>query len=89
MELDDSVESGVVATSSENDLHVRVTLGITGKAEDNPLAVISGITTGIKSMEPQLREAVAIARKQRITWEEIGEALGVTRQSAWERFGTD
>jgi len=66
-----------------------VSLGISGDAESDPLAVISGITEGTKSMEAQLRESVARARQLRFTWEEIGEALGVTRQSAWERFSVD
>jgi biotin operon repressor len=37
-------------------------------------------------MEPSLRAAVKLARQQGRTWEEIGKALGVSRQSAWERF---
>ncbi|HVE92588.1 MAG TPA: hypothetical protein VNE62_09885 [Actinomycetota bacterium] len=70
-------------------LHVSVTLGISGNVEDDPLAVIRGINEGIKSMESPLREAVHLARSQRRTWEEIGAALGITRQSAWERFSVD
>lgn len=70
-------------------MHVTVTIGISGRVEDHPLEVISGITAGIKSLEPTLRQAVSIARQRRRTWEEIGEALGTTRQSAWERFATD
>ena len=70
-------------------VHVSVSLGISGDAESDPLAVISGITEGTKSMEAQLRESVARARQLRFTWEEIGEALGVTRQSAWERLSVD
>jgi hypothetical protein len=34
-----------------------------------------------------LREGVRAARGQSATWEEIGRALGVTKQAAWERFG--
>lgn len=25
--------------------------------------------------------------REKYTWEQIGEALGVTRQAAWERYG--
>lgn len=33
---------------------------------------------------------VAGLRRRRVPWSEIGEALGVTRQAAWERFhGTE
>lgn len=70
-------------------VHVGVRLGISGDADSDPLSVISGINEGIKTMDGPLREAVARARELRYTWEEIGEALGVTRQSAWERFSDD
>lgn len=77
---------------SENEqkpVHVKVTLGIDGDWEAEPLKVITGIREGIKNFDGVLREAVAVARKQGITWEEIGKAWGVSRQSAWERFATD
>lgn len=32
-------------------------------------------------------KAVRAARAQGRTWEEIGEAVGTTRQAAWQRFG--
>ena len=70
-------------------MHVSVRLGISGDADGDPLAVICGINEGIKAMDGPLREAVARARELRYTWEEIGAALGVTRQSAWERFSLD
>lgn len=70
-------------------MQVRVTLGISGSIDEHPLEVIRGITKGVKSLEPTLRQAVAVARQKRYTWEEIGQALGITRQSAWERFSTD
>ena len=78
-----------VASAKEGNVRVSVTLGIKGDADRHPLAVIRGITTGIKSMEPMLRDAVHQARELRHTWEEIGDALGVTRQSAQERFRTE
>jgi hypothetical protein len=32
--------------------------------------------------------AVTKARKAGLTWEEVGAALGITRQSAWRRYHT-
>jgi hypothetical protein len=55
----------------------------------SPLTVIEGISAGVKGMEPPLRAAVKLARTQGRTWEEIGKALVVSRQSAWERFSAD
>ena len=66
-----------------------VTLGISGDWRAQPLKVISGITEGIKSLDGTLREAVHIARRNGSSWDEIGKALGVSRQSAWERFSVD
>lgn len=78
-----------MSPSEDTHVHVTVTLGIDGDAEGDPLAVIRGITAGTKALEAPLRQAVSVARRQRRTWEEIGQALGVTRQTAWERFSTD
>lgn len=37
-------------------------------------------------VEKSLAAWVGIARERKISWERIGRALGMTRQSAWERF---
>jgi ClpX C4-type zinc finger len=37
-------------------------------------------------VEQQLTRWVRMARSRGITWTRIGTALGMTRQSAWERF---
>jgi hypothetical protein len=36
--------------------------------------------------EASLQRLVTILRKRKVTWARIGTALGITRQSAWERF---
>jgi hypothetical protein len=65
--------------------HVSVSVSIDG-GEDNPLAVIRGITTGMRNIDQQLRNTVEDARRRGHSWQEIADALGVSRQSAWERF---
>jgi len=37
-------------------------------------------------VDDDLRAWVAEARRRRLSWDRIGEALGMKRQSAWERF---
>lgn len=37
--------------------------------------------------ESTLRQAVPAAAASGSTWEQIGRALDVTRQAAWERYG--
>ncbi|TVZ01817.1 hypothetical protein EAS64_30700 [Trebonia kvetii] len=70
-------------------VRVGIDMDITGDWSADPLTVINGIAAGVKGMEPPLRAAVKLARQQGRTWEEIGKALGVSRQSAWERFSPD
>jgi hypothetical protein len=53
---------------------------------DDPLAVIDGIVGASKGVESMLHEWVKTARTRGHTWQEIADALHVTRQSAWERF---
>jgi hypothetical protein len=40
-----------------------------------------------RNAELDLRQLVADARKTGVWWEEIGGALGVTKQAAQQRFG--
>jgi hypothetical protein len=37
-------------------------------------------------VETDLRAWVRELRRRKVTWSKIGVALGITRQSAWERF---
>jgi ClpX C4-type zinc finger len=39
-----------------------------------------------RQVETDLRSWVRELRSRGVTWEKIGKALGITRQSAWERF---
>jgi ClpX C4-type zinc finger len=37
-------------------------------------------------VEAGLQERVKLLRERKVTWARVGAALGMTRQSAWERF---
>jgi ATP-dependent Clp protease ATP-binding subunit ClpX len=41
---------------------------------------------GLKQSEEQLQRAVDLLRKNQVAWSRIGEAIGTSRQAAWERF---
>jgi len=43
----------------------------------------------LRKTEDVLRQHVATLRKREVTWTRIGEALGVSRQAAWERFSQE
>jgi DNA-directed RNA polymerase specialized sigma24 family protein len=40
-----------------------------------------------ETAQSALRSAVAMARAEGMSWDEIGRWLGVSRQAAWERYG--
>jgi hypothetical protein len=50
------------------------------------LAHLPNVAAASTQVERQLTGWVRLARGRGITWTRIGEALGMTRQSAWERF---
>jgi ATP-dependent Clp protease ATP-binding subunit ClpX len=47
---------------------------------------LSAIDQTIEGKGSQLQEVVDMLRKREVSWAQIGDALGVSRQSAWERF---
>jgi hypothetical protein len=50
------------------------------------LSHIPRVAAHIAVAEADLRSWVQELRRRGVTWIRIGEALGITRQSAWERF---
>lgn len=38
-------------------------------------------------IERAMQDIIDILRERAVTWAQIGEALGVSRQAAWKRFG--
>lgn len=51
-----------------------------------PLEVVAGVADGLRDLEERLGEIIRFARAEGHTWTEIGQALGVSKQAAWERF---
>jgi ATP-dependent Clp protease ATP-binding subunit ClpX len=47
---------------------------------------LSAIEQTIQGKGGQLQSVVDMLRKREVSWAQIGDALGVSRQSAWERF---
>jgi hypothetical protein len=50
------------------------------------LGYLPKVAAASGQVEQHLTDCVRQARGRGITWTRIGEALGMTRQSAWERF---
>jgi hypothetical protein len=55
-------------------------------SDDELLAHLPKVAAASASVERQLTKWVRQARGRGITWTRIGAAMGMTRQSAWERF---
>ena len=53
---------------------------------DTLLARLKPIEHTLQGMGNQLQTVVEELRGREVSWARIGEALGVSRQSAWERF---
>jgi hypothetical protein len=65
--------------------HVETSVSIEG-ADRDPLGALRGLAGSMRGVQRIVPDVVKLARDQRYTWAEIGDALGITRQSAWERF---
>jgi len=55
-------------------------------SDEELLAHLPRVAAASAQVDQQLTTWVRQARTRGITWTRIGEALGMTRQSAWERF---
>lgn len=66
---------------------IKVGLDIQGDWLERPLDFLVELNKCTQTLVHDLtRQAVDTAREQGRTWEEIGGALGISRQAAWERF---
>jgi hypothetical protein len=54
--------------------------------EDDPLQVIRTAAMFERYFDAAKSEAVKVARGSGLSWEEISAALGVAKQSAWQRY---
>ncbi|WP_420622611.1 hypothetical protein [Candidatus Poriferisodalis sp.] len=54
-----------------------------------PIEALRELVRAIDECDDLKRETVAAAREMGATWEAIGKALGITRQSAWALYSAD
>jgi hypothetical protein len=55
-------------------------------SDEDLLSYLPKVAAASGQVERHLTDCVRQARTRGVTWTRIGEALGMTRQSAWERF---
>jgi hypothetical protein len=52
----------------------------------DPLVLLVVLANGATRVDDKVQELVAHCRNTGKTWTQIGHALGMTKQAAWERF---
>jgi hypothetical protein len=57
-------------------------------SDQDLLKTLVPASEAVRATEEILREHVAMLRTRGITWDRIGEALGVSRQAVWGRFSS-
>jgi uncharacterized NAD(P)/FAD-binding protein YdhS len=57
-----------------------------GSISASHLHAVRDARDALNDADLHLRQAVHEARRQGVTWQQIGDTLGTTRQSAQERF---
>ncbi|THK37235.1 hypothetical protein EHS39_15535 [Ensifer sp. MPMI2T] len=50
------------------------------------LSLLKPIEDTVEGKSNQLQSVVEMLRSRRVSWARIGQALGISRQAAWERF---
>ena len=53
---------------------------------DSLLSQIKGYESASALVDRKMQDAVEILRERDVSWAQIGETLGVSRQAAWKRF---
>ncbi len=66
-----------------------VQLRAVGDLEKQPISALSECRLAATALQKATWQTVHMARDEGHTWTEIGDALGITRQSAWQRFSGD
>jgi len=54
--------------------------------DDEILASLARIQAAVSQADAAVHAHVAVLRGRGISWTRIGQALGVSKQAAWERF---
>jgi ClpX C4-type zinc finger len=55
--------------------------------DDDLLANLDRSQAAFEGARAVLQQQIDVLRKRDVSWQRIGDALGTSRQAAWERFG--
>jgi ATP-dependent protease Clp ATPase subunit len=54
---------------------------------ENLLKTLGGYNGAFEAIDAAMQDVVDILREREVSWAAIGQALAVSRQAAWKRFG--
>ena len=54
---------------------------------DKLLKILAGYNAAFERVDAGMQDIVDILREREVSWAMIGQALAVSRQAAWKRFG--
>ncbi|GAA0839844.1 ClpX C4-type zinc finger protein [Streptosporangium amethystogenes subsp. fukuiense] len=80
-----ALSASIIDGSPENPAGSRVPMW-ESLTDEEMLSHIPRVAAHIDQAEADLRSWAQELRRRGVTWARLGEALGITRQSAWERF---
>jgi ATP-dependent Clp protease ATP-binding subunit ClpX len=66
--------------------HSELSIGPDSEVAEVLLEELRINAAGLKQSEDQLQRAINLLKKNQVPWSRIGEAIGTSRQAAWERF---
>ena len=55
-------------------------------SDDALLTTLAPSSAAVEAVRTVLQEHIDLLRRRGVSWVRIGEALGISRQAAWERF---
>ncbi|NYE70902.1 hypothetical protein [Microlunatus parietis] len=64
-------------------------ISVDESSDEELLVRMARLDASREQVERAVRDHVRALRKRKISWERIGRALGVSRQTAWERFADE
>jgi hypothetical protein len=82
-------------TVSQGEIDRRAGRGDAAKVVDDPrtwpverhIFILQSQNSAFERLDTSMQATVDVLREREVSWAAIGDALGVSRQAAWKRFG--
>ena len=83
------IDGGSGQTADDGRVRAEGAFGHWERLESNELlAAVRRTDDTLNGVRAAQRAQVGVLRERRVSWSVIGQALGTSRQAAWERFGS-